>query len=143
MYVTEREHSLIKRMFILCILHRLVQMQFGNFHALSLHVHLRYYVQERCVCMYVSEREHSLIKRMFILCILHCLVQMQFGNFHAIPHNFQNRGNYTLPILCSIPFITLTNFREKLSTMVFKTCHVQYQDYATTEEQNKSKEVSS
>ncbi len=93
--------------------------------------------------MYVTEREHSLIKCTFILRILHRLVQMQFGNFHAIPHNFQNKGNYTPPILCSISFISLKNCREKLSTMVFETRHVQYQDYATTEEQNKSKEVSS
>ena len=93
--------------------------------------------------MYMTEREHSLIKRTFILRILHHLVQMQFGNFYAIPHNFQNRGNYTPLILCSIPFISLTNLREKLSTMVFKTCHMQYQDYAPTEEQYKSKEVSS
>jgi hypothetical protein len=93
--------------------------------------------------MYVTEREHSLIKRTFILRILHRLVQMQFGNFHAIPHNFQNRGNYTPPILCSLPLILLTNLREKLSTMVFETRHVQYQDYTMTEEQYKSKEVSS
>jgi hypothetical protein len=94
--------------------------------------------------MYVIEREHSLIKHTFILRILHHLVQMQFGNFHAIPHNFQSsRGNYTPPILCSIPFISLANLHEKLSTMVFKTHHVQYQDYTMTEEQYKSKEVSS
>jgi hypothetical protein len=93
--------------------------------------------------MYVTEREHSLIKHTFILCISHRLVQMQFGNFHAIPHNFQNRGNYTPPIICSIPFILLKNFREKISTMAFETHHVQYQDYTMTEEQNKSKEVSS
>jgi hypothetical protein len=80
---------------------------------------------------------------MYILHILHRLVQMQFGNFHATPHNFQNRGNYTPPIICSIPFILLTIFRENLSTMVFKTRPVQYQDYTMTEEQNKSKEVSS
>jgi hypothetical protein len=68
---------------------------------------------------------------------------MQFGNFYTLPHNFQNKGNYTPLIRCSIPFILLTNLREKLSTMVFETCHVQYQDYTTTEEQYKSKEVSS
>jgi hypothetical protein len=34
MYMTEREHSLIKRTFILHILHPLVQMQFGNFYAI-------------------------------------------------------------------------------------------------------------
>ena len=94
--------------------------------------------------MYMTERrKHSLIKCTFILHILHCLVQMQFGNFYTIPHNFQNRGNYTPPILCSIPFISLTNLHEKLSTMVFETHHVQYQDYTMTEEQYKSKEVSS
>jgi len=93
--------------------------------------------------MYVTEREHSIIKRTFILRILHRLVQMHFGNFYTIPHNFQNRGNYTPPILCSISFISLTNLREKLSTMVFETRHVQYQDYTMTEEQYKSKEISS
>ncbi len=56
-----------------------------------------------------KKREHSLIKCTFILHILHRLVQMQFGNFYTIPHNFQNKGNYTPSILCIISFILLTN----------------------------------
>jgi hypothetical protein len=129
MYVTEREHSLIKRTFVLRTFSHKTNICTTYVHSL--------------ICMYMTEREHSLIKGMFILRILHHLVQMQFGNFYTIPHNFQNRGNYTPPILCTISFISLTNLREKFSTMVFKTRHVHYQDYALTEEQHKSKEVSS
>jgi hypothetical protein len=129
MYMTEIRHSLIKCTFVPRTFSHKTYICTTYVHSL--------------IHMYMTEREHSLIKCTFILRILHHLVQMQFGSFYSIPHNFQNRGNYTPPILCSIPFISLTNLREKLSTMVFKTCHMQYQDYAPTEEQYKSKEVSS